>query len=340
MQKNNRNLKAICADLHIGNNKNNPLFHQTTVKYAEWLKDTLQQRGIDKIIIAGDIFHDRVNINLLSMACMYQFFDILSDFRITVIPGNHDCWFLNNSTIHSIALLKKWKNVTVYDTPTLTDDIFYAPWGTTVEEMQPAKILIAHLETQSFDLGRGKICSHGMKASDVMEKYSVCLTGHFHKPQQRNYEGKLFKYLGSAFQLNWGEQGNKNHLTIIDTETLEIETIDNTVSPRFEYICNESDFSKIENNIISVQIEKNSDESNSFIDQVMKFKPATIKTELISQNLEEMSDEVSEFKLVEITETIVEFIGLMENIPEDCRGEVIARTLKLYEKFKDIQQIS
>ncbi len=332
--------RAVISDLHIGNNKNNPLFHKTTLDYAKWLKIVLNDRGITSIIIAGDIFHDRVSINLLSMACMYQFFDILSEFRIHIIPGNHDCWYLNNSSVHSIDLLKKWKNVTVYDVPTLVDDIFYAPWGTEVTDMQPAKILIAHLETQSFDLGSGKICSHGLKAGEIMERYDMCLTGHFHKPQERMYDGKLFKYLGSAFQLRWDESGNKNHLTIVDDENLSIQTISNDESPRFEYIRNEDDFIKIENNIISIQVDKNSEESDKFVSMVMDKAPLSVKTELITQNISVMTEEVAEFKLVEIPEIIVEFVNLMESIEDEYRPEVIARCIKLYEEFKDYEQIA
>ena len=58
---------AIVGDIHIGNNKNNPIFHDIVLKYGEWLKKELNDRGIDTIWQLGDIFHDRVSINLLTL---------------------------------------------------------------------------------------------------------------------------------------------------------------------------------------------------------------------------------------------------------------------------------
>lgn len=305
---------AIISDIHIGNNKNNPIFHTITIQYAEWLRDSLREKKIHNIIIAGDIFHDRVSVNLTSIECAYKFFEILEEFQIHIITGNHDCFYLDNSTVHSLSLLKKWKNVTIYDEPTLVDDIFFAPWGTSIDDMQPAKVLIAHLELNGYEMNKNKICTNGMNASDIMQKYKVCFSGHFHKPQIRKYDGKLLLYTGSCFQLNWGESGDEKYVYILDTETNNIQKIKNTISPKFVYINSEEDFDNVKNNFISIQVTEEGNEQ--FLLSLESLKPLHIKTQLIEKNIAQVKEELKEFKLIDINDIITETVDSLENITD------------------------
>lgn len=324
-------ITAIISDVHIGNNKNNPIFHDITLKYAEWLRENLREKGITNLIICGDIFHDRVSINLTSIECAYKFFDILEEFNISVITGNHDCFYLHNSTIHSLSLFKKWTNVTVYDTPTLVDDIFYAPWGTELEDMKPAKVLIGHLELNGYEMSKNKICKNGMNGADLMQKYKVCFTGHFHKPQVRKYDNKLLLYTGSCFQLNWGESGEERYFYVLDTDTNNIKKFKNTISPRFEYIRSEDDYDKIKNNFISIQVRESGEEE--LLASLETYKPIDIKTQLIEEHEEvKIKEDIQVFKLIDTNDLIKETVDSMENVTDEEKAAVIANLETFYKE--------
>ncbi|NBP59133.1 hypothetical protein EBU71_21790, partial [bacterium] len=55
--------KVCCiADLHIGVHQNSIFWHETALKWAEWLKDELQKKKIKDIFILGDLYHYRDEI--------------------------------------------------------------------------------------------------------------------------------------------------------------------------------------------------------------------------------------------------------------------------------------
>ena len=325
---------AIFSDLHLGNNKNNPIFHDISLKYAEWIKNKLIEKNITNIIICGDVFHDRVSLNLTTIDCSYKFFEILKNFNIQIICGNHDAWFLDNSSIHSLSLFKNWSNIIIYDTPTLNGDFFFSPWGTDPSQIQQSKFVISHVEVSSFEMSKNKVCSNGIKAKDLVDKADkLVISGHFHKPQGRKYGDKIFLYTGSAFQLSWGESGDDKFFYILDTDTCKIEKIKNDVSPRFEYIKTEKDFDKIANNFISIQIENN-EEGEKLLSKIAAFNPIDIKSQIIEQDITETTEDLSDFKVIDIVELIPEFINNLENLSVDEKEETIKLLNNIYKDCK------
>jgi len=325
MKENNETL--CIGDLHIGNNKNNPLFHKITTDYAHWVKSICNERNITHIIQMGDVFHDRTSVNLTSLQCAYEFFDILKEFKIDIIVGNHDCWFLDNSSVNSLSLLKNWPNITVHDEPGQDEWFVYLPWGIDMKHMPCGKIGIGHLEVAGYQMNKNKICENGLKGVELMENFELLLSGHFHKPQERKYSKKRFIYTGSAFQLNWGESGENKFIYIVNPETLSVESIENTLSPRFEYIHSDKDYHKIPNNFIAINI-PNKNDADTLISQLQALNPLDIKTQYTELDITETDQNIEEFKIVNILEIIDEFSTSMINITDD-QQKTVAEELKL-----------
>jgi DNA repair exonuclease SbcCD nuclease subunit len=324
----------IIGDLHIGNNKNNPVFHKIVIDFAKWIKQQAEERGITHIIQCGDVFHDRVSVNLTSIECAYQFFNILKEFDMDIITGNHDCFYLENSTVHSLFLFKQWPNVTVHDSGSIKDDVFYAPWGTTLEEFQPAKILIGHLELNGYEMSKNKICTKGINAADIVEKYSLVLSGHFHKPQGRKYGNKILLYTGSGYQLNWGEAEEDKYLYVLDHDTLKMEKIKNTVSPRFEYIKSEEDYSKIKNNFVSISVHGGEDREK-MLSLLSSFDPIRIDTKLVDK-ISEAQKDLSTYKTaINIDELIKEYINdIFKDFSDEEKNALITLYTNLYKELE------
>jgi DNA repair exonuclease SbcCD nuclease subunit len=328
---------AVISDLHIGNNKDNPVFHEITLKYAEWLKNILQEKNIKQIVIAGDFFHNRTSIYLSSLDVGHKFLDILKDFTIYITIGNHDSLHLNNSSVHSLAPFKTRKNIHIIDELSVYDNVTLVPWGVGVDDIPVNDITIGHFETISFEMSKGKICSHGIKASDIMNKTKLCLSGHFHTNQTRMYNGNKFIYLGSAFQLSFGESGNSNYVHIIDTETLDVEKILNDVSPRFEYISSESDFDKIKGNFVNIQI-NDGKEGDEFLKKVESECPINLKFQLKQEQKYNLTEDVKEFKIVDIPLTMESYIDALDNFSDEHKLMIKNLIVDLYNKHKHYDQ--
>lgn len=327
---------CILSDLHIGNNKDNDKFHKIVLDFANWLKENLEQRKISTVIIAGDFFHNRSFITLQTLDVGHRFLDILSDMTVFITAGNHDALFLNNSNVTSISIFKKRKNVHIIDEITTIDGITLCPWGTEVSDIPESKIVIGHWDAQSFEMSAGKISTHGIKVSDLMNKCECAFSGHYHKPQIRLYNNKPFRYLGSPYQLNWGESGEDKFVYILDTQTFKVDKIHNDKSPRFEYINSDSDLHKVENNFICVELE-HSDHFNSTILKYENLKALSIKTIMpVKKYCDEDSTSIgsvlaNQYKPTSVHSAIDDFVSVLDLSEEE--KIIVARDSKvLYDK--------
>jgi DNA repair exonuclease SbcCD nuclease subunit len=310
--------KKVCliSDLHIGNNKDNDKFHTIALEFAKWLKENMEERDISTLIIAGDFFHNRSYITLQTLDVGHRFLDVFSDMTVFITVGNHDALFLNNSSVTSLSIFKKRKNVHVIDNITTFDGVTLCPWGTKVEDIPDSKVVIGHWDAQSFEMSAGKISTHGIKVSDLMNKCECAFSGHYHKPQIRQYGGKPFRYLGSPYQLNWGESDEDKFVYILDTETLHVEKIHNDKSPRFEYIRDDKDLHKVENNFICVELE-NPDDFNSTMLKFERLKALSVKTTMPVKTKQTDSPQESDtgsnqFKGASVHDCIDEYVNSLE----------------------------
>jgi DNA repair exonuclease SbcCD nuclease subunit len=321
----------VIGDIHIGNNKNNPIFFDTAINYAKWIKGICNENKITQIIQLGDILHDRNHVHLSASNCVYDFFTILAEFDIHVTVGNHECLYNNNTIVNSLKLLSEWPNITIHDKVTTVDDVTFCGWGTKLEDIPDRqKIIFGHFDIKGFDMSASKVAEHGFTASELMERCEILMSGHYHKPQRRFYKNKLLTYAGSCYQLNWGESGEEKYAYILDTESLSYEAIPNNISPRFEYIRSEKDYHKIANNFVA--IESNSDDYDTKVAQMLANNALDIKN--INKPVKRVITEevVEEFKGINISEVIQEYVELIEEISDDEKKYLAQKANQLYDQ--------
>ncbi len=335
---------ALISDIHIGQTINRTdidTFHEIHINYAKWLANILDKNGISNIGIAGDFFHDRSKISLTTLDVGHTFLDILRDKNIVISTGNHDCYYLDNSSINALSVFKTRKNVTIVDQKVEEiDGITYCPWGTTIDQIPDnSRIVAGHWDAASFEMQGGKICTHGIKVADLMEKCQIAFSGHFHKTQKRVYGGKTFRYLGSVCQLSFGESGNNNYVHILDTDTLKVSQIRNDASPIFKYVRSESDIVDIKNNFISIV-----SDDDELKQKILSNQPKFLKTELvdiIKTSVKDSTEDltVSEFKLVNVPDVIEDFVERIDNtewnLTDDERKTISQRMIVSYKQFEN-----
>jgi DNA repair exonuclease SbcCD nuclease subunit len=334
-----KNEPILCiGDIHLGVNKNNPLFFKIALDYADWINSVCQKHNIKTIIQLGDIFHNREMIHLPTINCAHNFFDKLREYNIHIVVGNHDSLLNNNSDVNSLKLLNEWPNITVHEKVSVIDDICFCGWGTKLEDIpKNNKIIFGHFDIKGFEMSSFKISEHGFSASDLMNRCQLLMSGHYHKPQVRFYDKKPLIYTGSAYQLNWGESGESKYVYILNTETLQYEPLENKISPRFQYIRKPEDYDKVQNNFVSIEVENVEDIPNAVaklsalkaLDIKTVQKPLDYKREISLENGDIVTFEERSSSVVECIE---EYTSLLENITDEEKKIVTQKLNDLYSR--------
>ena len=231
---------GMFSDIHIGLGQDSSVWHETILNFARWSAEIFASKGINELLIPGDIFHNRNEISVNTLSTAKQFFDILSDFKIYISTGNHDCYYKERSDVNSVSLFDGWNNITVIDKCPLVFDVVNStkqlcmvPWGTDINSI-PGNMdyIMGHFEIKSFKMNNHAVCDHGMNSIELLHKSKYIITGHFHKRTHRIYEGGEILYLGSPYQQNFGDVDEERGIYIFDLSSGTYDFIENNVSPK------------------------------------------------------------------------------------------------------------
>ena len=230
---------VILGDTHFGMRGDSIIFH----KHYEKFYDTvffpyLKENNIDTVFQMGDLFDRRKFINFNSLfLCRKYFFNKLKENNITFysILGNHDITYRNTLEINSSQLLlNEYDNITVYDEFVTKEfdgiPIDIVPWLCDDNEERikesiknsRSQLCIGHFEIRGFEMDKGNISQTGIDKS-LLSKYDMVLSGHFH---HKSDDGQIF-YVGTPGQMTWADYKDPRGFHIFDTNTRELEFIQN-----------------------------------------------------------------------------------------------------------------
>jgi len=231
---------GIFSDPHYGVHRNSETWHKIALNHAKWAAEQFKARSIKDIIIPGDIFHDRNDIAVNTLHNVTDIFDCLRDFNIIITVGNHDAFYKDKSDINSVSILRGWSNITVVDKLVVLEmhgrKIALCPWGQNIEEVPACDLIVGHFEINSFKMNSFKVCTNGLKASDLTSRAKLTITGHFHHREERKYNEGTILYVGCPYQQDWGDYGTTKGLYTLDLDTLKYEFVENNISPRYNKV--------------------------------------------------------------------------------------------------------
>jgi DNA repair exonuclease SbcCD nuclease subunit len=231
---------AVITDQHFGVRGDSVLFLDYYEKfYRDVFFPTLDARGIDTVLDLGDTFDRRKYVNFVTLRrAKKMYFDPLKERGITVhsIVGNHTTYFKNTNDINTMELLlKEYDNYHVYAHEPVTItlgscDVMLSPWicASNSEDSfeafkeTKAKILMGHFEFAGFEMMKGQLSDHGLDRAEF-KKFSAVYSGHYHHPSSH----ENVTYLGAPYEMTWTDYAGKRGFHIFDTETLEMELIQN-----------------------------------------------------------------------------------------------------------------
>lgn len=338
---------AIFSDLHLGLKQDSPVWHEIALNWCKWFVDEVKKREIDTIVFLGDFFHTRNNISANTLHVASKVLDMMKDFKLHIILGNHDLYYANEPTVSPVNLFQGRNNITVYTKPEKVDlydgcDAVFCGWGYNPLDFR-AKILFTHAEINIFRYNTDiDTCNSGHKASDLTSNYDLVYSGHFHLKQEKKWNNKRISYVGNPFSMDHSDNYQTlKGFDILDLKTLESEFVENTISPKFykvylsELVSGKWSYDElnkvIDGNIFKVIIDLNITPAdiNILNGLISQYKPLEYALEW--ENGKNFSQEISEveLKVFDMEEAIQKYIELLD-IPN--KAEVTEYVLRLYEK--------
>lgn len=340
---------AVFSDLHLGVHLNSSTWHDVSLAWANWIKNELIDKDITDIIFCGDFFHSRSEITVNTLHHASSILDVFKDFNIIMITGNHDCFYKHDSRVNSISILNGRKNIEIIDKPCLkqigSKELFFAPWGTTVQELQQCDIIFGHFEIESFKMNAYKMCEDGIKSKELLNYAPLIISGHFHLREERKYDNGTILYVGCPFELDFGDTQTTKGYYILDLKDSSYTFYPNEISPK-HIKMNLSELIKIDNfnqrgkdlfknNIIKLAVDKIID--NNDLEKITVklggFKPQSLVVDqsAVFDKFGNAGQTDVDLSGVDITQAITDFVNMLDI---QNKKEVIDYTIALYSNCK------
>ena len=333
---------AIFSDLHLGIYADSQEWHKVAIEWAKWVRETLlQEHKISTIFFLGDFFHNRTDVSVSTIHTGSKILEILEDFEIFVIVGNHDAWYKNRSDVHSLGMMRNWDNIHLIDKPTMFQIgpkklCNFVPWGHEVEH--ESDYLFGHFETVSFTMNGVTTCEHGITPQQLLKKAPSVYSGHFHVKSEKTFKQGTICYVGNTFPMDFNDEGDSKGIYILDLKTGEDTFIENPVSPKFHRInITKADHkfkkSMVEGNVIKLIFdpELNEKDVETLTKKASSMKPFIIDYDYSSVVINVDSAEVDvQYDLVDAMSELVDSMDMDDAL----RTAAKERLEKYYEASK------
>lgn len=345
---------AIINDTHFGARGDSTIFLQF---FEEFFKKCffpfLKENNINEILHLGDLVDKRKNININTLSVMKKSFINEcnnNEIKLNILIGNHDSFYKNTNQLNAITEILDNDNINiVYNNPKElqfgSTKILLVPWinkenydiSLKMILQSKAPVLMGHLEINGFEMLRGITCSAGLSAS-IFNSFQNVYSGHFHHPSEI---GNI-QYLGAPYQMTWSDYGEKRGFHVFDTETRNMEFVENpyTIFEMFDYDdstmtiedIKDMDVSVLRNKYVMVKVKSNKNPVmfDLFSEKLMESGAADVK--IIESSIDlELSDEDAIIDNVQDTPSLIN--QFIDNVDLDVdKKELKMLFMKLHAK--------
>ena len=326
---------AILNDTHFGARNDSSIFLDHFLDFfEEQFFPYCRDNNITQIIHLGDLMDRRKYVNFKTLhEVRKRFFEHLESNKLNMhcILGNHDTFYKNTNEVNSLKELFADKNgyFRLYEHPVnLQFDglcIGLVPWinDTNREEcfyfLKTCKcpIVGGHFELNGYEVMRGVQFKHGM-SDELLQRFEMVLSGHFHNKSTK----KNVHYLGTQYQITFCDLHDKKGFHVLDTETRELEFVENKRKKFYliEYDDTDTeslvnlDFKKYKDSYVKVMIKNKTKRKlfDAFLDTLYKHKAVDIT---VVEDMSEFTIEETDIDMAKDTLTII-------NDEIDCDDEI------------------
>lgn len=285
------------------------------------VKSEIEQGKSPCVIIAGDYFESRANIDISVLNSAMDIMDKLAEMCcVYLLVGNHDIYKNNDTAISSLRVFKGHKNVEVISELTnLTvgnKKFLLVPWigNYSVENdiinqfKDTCDFMVFHTEISGMTYDNDRPIVNGMNISVLDDKCRI-LSGHIHKRQ----ESKKAMYFGSPYATSRSDIGNEKGVYIFECKGKGATRrfIPNEYSPKFirlnfcDYGKDVQNWGIIKNNYVDIvftESEVNNFNANKFIEELRVHSPRNI--EMFIRKEEKTADTISDDSIYNSDATI------------------------------------
>jgi DNA repair exonuclease SbcCD nuclease subunit len=341
---------CVFGDNHFGIKKLDDDFLDSQIKFFKLvLFPYMKTNGIDTIIINGDLFDNRTNINVRINNAVFDLFENhLTEFKIYLILGNHDIYFNSTLEVNSIKFLKKFDNVTlieeIKEIEIKNKKLCFIPWQVDDNGLKnyiannviESKICFGHFDLKGFHLNKNQISDVGIDCGILFDNFKLVFSGHYHTRSKQSRNGSEIVYVGSPYQLTRNDIGEEKGFVVLDVETLKYEYVNNDVSIKYIVLTYPQTISKelIEGNIIDVIVKYDSNYSDGkfqeYLKKIEELNPiSTPNVKIITENNETV---IVDYKSLSTVELMQEYINNNANIKD--KQTALSILNRIYQKCK------
>lgn len=238
------------GDVHIRNIKRLEETSEALERFVDYCKTFMETHNPEevRIVIAGDVFDQKINVSNESKILVSWFFRELNKIAKTlVICGNHDYLMNNASRVCSLTPVFSMSNFDnchyldmdmgyvsgcIVDENVVwclfsTFEDFNRPEIDLLRAEHPDKTFVGliHADINGAKTDVGRVTEKGLDA-DYFQGLDFVIAGHIHKRQEIKKNGVKIVYCGSLMQNNMGENLSGHGGLIWDVEEKTYETFD------------------------------------------------------------------------------------------------------------------
>ena len=340
---------AVLNDTHCGIRNSSQIFLDNAEKfYSEVFFPKCEEEGVTQILHLGDYYDHRKYVNFKALNHNRKIF--LNELRsrgmsMDIIPGNHDTFYKNTNDLNSLKeLLGHYMNeVNIVMEPTVMKydslNIGLLPWicpdnyDKSMDFIKNCKAdwLGAHLELGGFEMMKGIKSKPGGMDKAIFKRFELVLTGHFHTASRQDN----IWYLGSQMEFFWSDAHDRKFFHIIDTETREIQAIQNnhTLFQKIVYNDTEMDYNtyntaNLDGKFVKVVVVNKTDSFSfdRFIDRVQNQNIHELK---IAENFNEfIGEKIDDGSIQEVNDTPKLMDDYIDAVDTDLDKELIKMKMR------------
>lgn len=246
---------ALITDTHWGvRNDNHVFLNYIADFYDKVFFPYLDEHKIKRVFHLGDVVDRRKYINFHTAEKMRtHFFEPIKQrgIELDIIIGNHDIYYRDINRVNSMTELYNGYGFNIIDEPVkekceVTVDglkCLLLPWMNKTNEEAAlqliaetdAQVLFGHLELRGYEMNKGQFLDHGYEDT-LFKKFKRVMSGHFHTKSHRNN----IDYLGVPYQLTWADYRDPKGFHIFDSNTFDLDFIENPLTLFYEIKYDES----------------------------------------------------------------------------------------------------
>ena len=334
----NQTKVSIITDQHFGARNDSIHFLDYYERfYSDTFFSTIEEHGIDTVLILGDTFDRRKYINFFTLKRSREmFFDKLyaRGIQVHMLAGNHDTYFKNTNDVNSVdLLLQEYSNINVISKPTIINvkntNICMVPWVCpenyddcmSVISNTDADICMGHFEIQGFAMHRGMPSQEGL-SRELFRRFDFTFSGHYH--HRSSADG--IHYLGNPYELTWQDYNDDRGFHIFDLSTRSLDFIKNpnvmfhriVYDDKVESITeiNNKDLSKYTNTYVKVVVinKTNPYLFDKFMNNLYNVNPVDIT---IAEDFTDLTEGVEDNMVDQAEDTITIINKFVDGIQEE-----------------------